>query len=430
MDFRIILPIAVTAFGTFLLFKLRFFFLTSPFRIAKETVKGCREGRGFRGLCLSLAGTLGVGNIVGVALGICVGGAGSVFWLVLSSLFAMVLKYGEGTLAADCARCGHGGMGYVIESSFLRSGRLLSRTYAFLCLLLAFFMGCALQGATAVGFLADTFNFKSTTVVPVLIFLLLPVFLKGAGSVERFTAVIIPLTTIIYIFLCVSAIFVNFHRFPDALRSVLSGAFCTEGAAGGFLGFISSSALREGYARGLLSNEAGAGTSSYAHSVTTSHCCTAGLFGMSEVVFDTLVLCPLTAFAILVSPVSSESAVGLVMGSVGAVFGELSSVLLTASVFSFAYSTLICWYFYGAEALHFLLGRTPLWFLPLYLLFVILGGVCAVEAFVGVSDLILLFLTLISSSSLIKSSDRLKRLSEDFGIISRRCRGKRTLPPR
>lgn len=433
MDIRIILPVVVTVFGAYLLFKLRFFFILHPVRTLKRLFSASKSGRGVKGLALALAGTLGVGNIIGVAVGISVGGAGSLFWLLLSSLFATVLKYAESTLGADASQNSHGGMSYVIEASFGKIGRPTARIYAFLCLLLALFMGAALQGASAADCLEDGFGISGAISAPVLIFLVLFSIIRGADKIEGITASVIPLTTIIYIFLSLSAVFSNIHRIPEVLRAVVSEAFSVSGAAGGALGFISSVSVREGFSRGLLSNEAGAGTSSMAHARGNSSPTGAGLFGMCEVFFDTVLLCTLTALAILVScpeGTLGRSPAELVLKSVGASFGECSRLLVCLAIFFFAYSTVICWYFYGSECISFLFRSGGGWFMPLFLFFTLLGCLLDVGAFVGISDVILLFMTVISSSAVIKSSDRLLRLSEEEGLVSRRCRGRRTLPRR
>lgn len=432
MDFRLVLPLAVTLFGTYLLFKLKFFFILHPVKTSRNILSAVKEGEGVKGLCLALAGTLGVGNIIGVAVGISVGGAGSVLWLLFSSVFATVLKYSESTLGAECSECGHGGMSYVIRNAFLKTGVPLSIIYAVLCLLLAFFMGAALQSASAVECIGESFGISRTMLAPVLIFLLVPALLKGADRIESITAIVIPLSTLIYIFLSLSAIIKGIEHIPEVLSSVVRDAFCPRGAAGGLLGFFSSVAVREGFARGLLSNEAGAGTSAAAHSRANGNAVHAGLFGMCEVFFDTVLLCTLTALAILVTfPCGlPKDPVTLVLGSVGSVFGIASEYLVSLLIFSFAYATVVCWYFYGSECTVFLFGKRPLWFMPLFLFFVAVGCLFSVGSFVLISDLVLLLLTLLSSSAVIKSSDRLVNLSEKSGIIPSRSREKRTLPPR
>ena len=145
-----LLPLIVTLGGGYLLCKLRCFFIFHPLKTVKATIKVFKHKESFLSLSLALAGTLGVGNIVGVAVGIIIGGAGSVFWLVVSSLFASVLKYSESTLACDS---GHHGMMSAISRTF--SHDRLAHLYAFLCLLLSLSMGASLQTNSVI----SSFNF-------------------------------------------------------------------------------------------------------------------------------------------------------------------------------------------------------------------------------------------------------------------------------
>ena len=134
-----LLPILITAVGLFFLFKLRFFFLIHPRLTIKNTCKALGTKAAFRSFSLALAGTLGVGNIVGVAYGISIGGAGALFWILVSALFSSVIKYAESALAEDKKRGKITGMMQVISTSLVRLGKALSLLYSVLCLLLSFF---------------------------------------------------------------------------------------------------------------------------------------------------------------------------------------------------------------------------------------------------------------------------------------------------
>ncbi len=420
MDFILLLPSVVTLGGTYMLFKTRFFFLCHPLRTAKKLFSSLKEKSARRSLSLALAGTLGIGNIVGVAVGIIAGGAGSVFWLLVSTLFAMVLKYSESSLAADFKVGGHGGMAIVIKNSFSKRGTYLSRIYAFFCLILSLVMGAALQTATAAECAGEALGMPRTAFGMLFVILILISVVGGASVIERITVVVIPLATAIYLLLTLAVIATNFSRLPDVFSLILSSAFSAKSIGGGILGFFTSVGIREGFARGLLSNEAGAGTSSMAHSRSSLHPAAVGLSGMCEVFFDTALLCLVTALAVLLSvpdPSSYSSGMALVFDSVGAVFGRFSGYLLLFSIFAFAYSTVICWYYYGCECKNFLSRKRFSVFLPFYLFAVFLGAVLSLNAFVYATDLLLLFLTVLSVCAVMKNSDRIVTLSENFGLI-------------
>ena len=151
MSFFDLLPITVSCVGGYLLFKLKAFFVLRPHAVFRELYTALRTRGAVGSLCLALAGTLGVGNIVGVAVGLIVGGAGSVFWLLFSSLFAAVLKYSEGCISSDISGGQGGGMITALKASFLHIGGGLSGIYAALSVVLAMSMGGALQTVGAAG---------------------------------------------------------------------------------------------------------------------------------------------------------------------------------------------------------------------------------------------------------------------------------------
>lgn len=413
-----VLPVIVTLGGAYLLFKLRFFFLRHPLKTVKYIINALKEKETRSSLALALAGTLGVGNIVGVAVGIITGGAGSVFWLLVSSIFAATLKYAESTLSQDGRAKGMMG---VISVAFCKHGRIIASTYAALCILLSFFMGSALQTNSVI----SSFEFALSVpvwygAIPFTILVGLVAW-RGADSVKSIASFVIPIATAIYVFLCSAVIFSSFSRIYDVLNDIVCSVFYSESMIGGALGFLTGTALREGYSRGLLSNEAGAGTSSLAHTdVLYSHPTVGGLIGMCEVIFDTVILCMITALSILLSiPDASEydTGISLVLDSIGAVYGDFSRVLLMACIFAFAFSTVICWYAYGTRCVSFLFGGGRKIYTVFFIASMILGVVVTDIALIAVTDYILLFLTVICVLSVIKRSDRLCDLSEQTGLL-------------
>ena len=141
MYFSLLLPVLLCGAGLFMLVRLRFFFILHPVRCTNAFLRELRSPVSRRALWLALAGTLGVGNIFGVAAGIMIGGAGSIFWLLVSSLFSMVLKYSETALVISLKTHKQGGMHTVLRTVFPRIGKHFGKFYALLCLLLSLFMG-------------------------------------------------------------------------------------------------------------------------------------------------------------------------------------------------------------------------------------------------------------------------------------------------
>jgi len=419
MNTLFILPCAVTVTGLYFLFKLRFFFILNPGRTARKIFFGVKGRDAFSSVALALAGTLGIGNIIGVAVGISIGGEGSVFWLLISSIFAMVIKYSECALSSDFGE-GKGMLG-VISKSFGRASLTLSMVYAVLILALSFVMGAAFQSAS-IGQCALA-SFGIPTYISALFLLVTLVFAVRGGNekIAKITAIIIPLTTVIYIILALSTIFANIKILPAVMYRVWNSAFDTDSAVGGIAGFLFSDKIKEGYLRGILSNEAGAGTSSIAHSKNRSADAGAvGVMGIVEVVFDTVILCSLTAFASLVSVenFSGMSGMGIILSGIGSVFGRVSEYLIFVCIFAFAYSTVICWYYYGSFAYEYLMkAKSGRAFASWFIISAASGAFFSCDSLIGTVDLLLLFLSAINLLALIKNSDRIKFLSENSGLI-------------
>lgn len=413
------LPLLIGGVGIYFIFKLRGLFLLHPiraFRTARAAL--CRRGA-LSSLCLALAGTLGVGNIFGVALGIILGGVGSVFWLFISTLFAAVIKYAEVALSADIEKDENLGMIGAVRDKL---GGVPSLIYALLILVLSLCMGAAIQSASAGAcyvYLGGRAKFLLGALLGIAV---LFVVLGGRGRITRFTSVVIPLSTIIYIILTLAVIIKRADGIGEAFSYIICDAFTVKGALGGVLGFLFSAALREGYSRGILSNEAGSGTSSLAHA--GAYGCTPaerGVLGIIEVVFDTAILCTLTALSIVLSlgdGVGYTEPMSLLLDALSASLGGWAVYPTVFAVYAFAVSTVISWYYYGEVARGYLFGdKRRRTYLSLYIVFVILGTTLGGEAFVPLTDLALLALSVICLLTLIKSSDRIRYLSELGGLL-------------
>lgn len=417
-----IVPLIIVACGSYLHICLKFCFTLHPFRVVRQIFKSLESPASRRTLALSLAGTLGVGNIIGVAVGIALGGAGSVLWLVLSAFFSITIKYAEAALSSDIREGNNGGMMYIIKKCFAKHGSSLSVMYAFLCLLLAFFMGAALQTSSAMECIKEIDGDMYIPISLLFVTLVAIVIYKGISKIEGFTAIAIPIASLLYICLCISVILLNYYKIPTVLIKVWKSAFSFQSFGGGIIGFISSGQIREGFLRGMLSNEAGAGTSTIAHARNfNTDPVSVGVIGVTEVIFDTVILCSFTALAILVSipnPELYKSGVDLILDSIGSLFAGAMKPVISFLILIFAFSTVICWYYYGAECYRFLFGKLSmkLYFL-LFLLSVCMGCFGTVEVFVFISDYIFLALSLLTVITVIKNSDRLVRLSEKGGLI-------------
>jgi AGCS family alanine or glycine:cation symporter len=295
-------------------------------------------------------------------------------------IFAMVIKFAEVVISSDNLfhdTDTHGGFFYVIMGSFRRMGGLISRLYALTTLGLSLVMGAALQTGAIRESLLEVSYIPRESLALIIVLLTLIAIIGGTRKIEMITSIIIPMTTIIYIIITLGVIALNINEFDLMLKYVFNSAFKTESILGGSVSFLTLVPIREGFARGILSNEAGAGTSAIAHARNgVISPTTAGILGIFEVWFDTGLICMLTGFSILLSVPDITIFSGgmeLVMYAVGNQFGAPGKYAVLFCVFAFAFATVICWYYYGSESFSQLFGKSKrAVFLPLFLVFVCL----------------------------------------------------------
>ena len=423
MFYSLLLPILITTFGVMILIKLRLFFILHPKRCLKKFIRALKSPEAKGALSLSLAGTLGVGNIVGIAYGISVCGEGIVLWLLVSSIFSMALKYAESALCASGRDGSFGGIMYVIRSGFGKYSVFFSSLYASLILILSLTMGSSLQLRSAIDCIDK--QYSATVYIFFALFILIVYLstLGGAKGIKSACKYIIPLGAVLYSLLTLSVIILNVEKLPSLLIKIVRSAFNFRSAGGGVSIFLFTRCLKEGFSRALLSNEAGSGTSGIAHSSCESTSpAEAGLFGISEVFFDTVLLCPLTGFAILLAPQDgaiSGNGAEIVKGTL-LHLGSFTTPLLFLCITLFAFSTVICWYYYGSVAAGCLSPRVLKLYPPLFFLSLFSSLIIDTSLMIQLSDGILFFLSLISLSAIIKNSDRLVYLSENEGLITKR----------
>ncbi len=350
-------------------------------------------------LLLALSGTLGVGNITGVAAAILLGGRGSVFWMCTSALVALVLKNAEGRISRHL----HSEVGMVGALAPLPRGKYLAPLWAFFALLLSFVMGAALQ-ANAIAGTARAMRLFSPVSVALLLTLGVGILLyRRVDATLRRLSVMLPLATLIYVTLCLGVIIHHRAEILPLIRDILHDAVSPRSAAGGLLGFGINEGMRRGFSVGLLSNEAGAGTSTLAQNEDTPlvH---AGSIGMLEVVFDTLLLCPLSAFALLLGGDATLERPSDFLGSAFYdTFSQFYVLPLFFSITLFALSTVLCWYLYGTRLLSYFHKKRKgsISFRLPFLLCVLLGALLPELLLVAMADTLLFFLSCMTVYALI-----------------------------
>ena len=408
------IPVLLTACGLFFLFYLRAQPLRSPKKmlVALRTENPADGISPFRALMLALAGTLGVGNIVGVANAVWIGGAGAILWMWVSALVAMILKYAEILLAIAHRRESRngffGGAYYYIKDYFeshrcFRTAVAVSGIFALLMIVDALSMGCMIQVNAVCRTFEGVAEIPAWIMGAVLVAMTLPVIVRGAKGISALTEYLVPIMTAGYIILSVAVLILRRDALGDAFGAIFRGAFSVESMGGGVIGFLTSRALRTGTMRGLLSNEAGCGTAPTAHaSASTQSPASQGVWGIVEVFVDTILLCTATALVILVSFPEVETFGGdgvmMTVRAYSTVLGGWSEWFFCAAILCFGYATLLCWANYGLEALHFL-SRKKRWryfYFVAFAVCIVAGAVSSTDPVWKIADFAIASLTTVN----------------------------------
>lgn len=414
-----LIPLFLIGTGVFFLFYLGFLPLRKPRKMLRAMLSPAPQSgvSPFRAVMLALAGTLGVGNIVGVANALWIGGAGAIFWMWLSALFAMLLKYAEILLAVRHRRTGKNGFfggaycyvkDYFDRHRYFRVAALLSSLFALLMILDALSMGCVIQANAIGSALQGVLGIPTGLCGLILAISLVPVLIKGSRGVSALTEVLVPIMTVGYLILSAAVLILRHDAVGDAFGAIFRDALHPKEALGGTVGFFTSRALRVGTMRGLLSNEGGCGTSPTAHACANAKSpADQGIWGIFEVFVDTIVLCTVTALVILVSydqvNMLGNDGVMMTVRAYTCVLGDWAGLFFAVAILSFGYATILCWSHYGAEALRFLTGKKR--YRALYLgavsLCVFVGCIIAPESVWTVADFSIAALTFINLITLL-----------------------------
>ena len=331
----------------------------------------------FQAVCTALAGTVGTGNIAGVAGAIALGGPGAIFWMWCSAFLGMCTKFSEVTLAIHFREKNKngeyiGGPMYYIKNGLSKKWHFLAVFYAVFGVLTVFGTGNATQVNTIVSSVNTALmNFNILKGEPNsnvnLIFgifiaaLVAMVLLGGIKRIGQVSEKLVPFMAVLYVILALGVIILNIQRVPGVFAQIVSGAFTPRAATGGIIGSMFLS-MKRGVSRGIFSNEAGLGTGSIAHACAdTDNAVHQGMFGIFEVFMDTIVICTLTGLVILLAApnISYVQAAGaeLTISGFTATYGGWVSILTAIAMCCFAFSTIIGWGLYGSRCIEFLGGE-------------------------------------------------------------------------
>ena len=390
----------------------------------------------FQAVCTALAGTVGTGNIAGVAGAVAIGGPGAVFWMWCSAFLGMCTKFSEVVLAIHFREKNAqgeyiGGPMYYIKNGLGSKWGWLASLYAIFGVMTVFGTGNATQVNTIVtaidsallaygsslNSILPTVNLVVGVVVAMMVAMVLLGGVKRIGSV---TEKLVPFMALFYVVLALGVVVINYRRFPAVLASIVGGAFDPQAFTGGAIGSIFLS-MQKGVSRGIFSNEAGLGTGSIAHACAdTRKPVKQGMFGIFEVFADTIVICTLTAMVILCSgvPVGYGSAAGaeLTISGFTATYGGWSSIFTAVALCSFAFSTIIGWGLYGSRCIEFLFHTDKVVgpFLVVYSFVSILGATVDLGLLWSIADTFNGLMSIPNLMALLLLSGTVAKLTKEF----------------
>jgi AGCS family alanine or glycine:cation symporter len=316
----------------------------------------------FSALTTALAATVGIGNIVGVATAISMGGPGAVFWMWMTGLVGMATKYSEAVLAVKYREKGvkgyKGGPMYYITNGL--NMKWLGVLFALFTVFASFGIGNMTQANAVSQILQSSADIPTWASGLVMLLLTALVVFGGIKSIGKFTSFLVPFMIAIYVITAIVIISMHLDKVLPALKSIFEYAFMPISAFGGFAGAAVASAIRYGLARGVFSNESGLGSSPIAAAAAkTDDPVKQALVSMTQTFIDTLVVCTMTAVVILSAPYWSQgvSPAELTMRSFHHYLGNLGGWVIILSTVLFGYSTILGWSYYGEKAFEFLIGE-------------------------------------------------------------------------
>ena len=362
----------------------------------------------FQSLCTALAATIGTGNIAGVAAAIASGGPGAIFWMWIVAFFGMMTNFSENVLGIYYRRrnernewCG-GAMYYLHDGLGSKPG--CKNIGAFLAILFSVFCVGASFGIGNMGQVNSiAVNIKSAFGIPPIItgiFLMILGGLVIVGGLKRIAAVtekLVPFMAIIYMICAIIVCIVHINQFSAVFTSIIKGAFGMRAVGGGIVGSGVAMAVQWGMKRGVFSNEAGLGSSVMVHSSSNvREPVVQGMWGIFEVFADTIIVCTVTAFAVLSSGlvdletgvvISDQVSTALVAEAFSTVFGKFGSAFIAIAILLFAFSTTLGWSQYGSKGFEYLFGRKNIKFYQIvFVLFIVIGATMDLSLAWDISD--------------------------------------------
>ncbi len=373
----------------------------------------------FAAISTALAGTIGTGNIAGVATAIVWGGPGAIFWMWVSGFIGMITKYAEVVLAMKYRTIKNGelcgGPMYYIEKG--TKMKWLGVLFAVLCILVSFAMGAAVQSNSISDSLQLAFGVSKPAVGFGLAIICGFAIIGGANRIVKITEFVVPFMTIFYIGGCIFFLIAKSRYIPGAFAGIFRDAFDFKSAGGGVLGFGVSRAMRFGISRGIFTHEAGLGAASIAHSSSNEKDpVIQGMWGIFEVFFDTILMCTITALVILTSGVSGADGSVLTALSFSAIFGDFGVYFIAVSITFFATASILGWAFYGQKSIEYLSDKpaADIVFKTAFIFSVFAGSLINMQSIWEISDILNGLIALPNLAALIILAPEVVKITNEY----------------
>lgn len=400
-----ILPTGVLLIGVRLFLGLG----TRPFRwlsasLASLTERATNKGISpFQTLTTVLSGTVGTGTIAGVATAIKIGGPGTLFYMWLVAFLGMLIKYCEALLAikhrqVDSSGAYYGGVMYYINKVWLdfpKVACILSVTYAFACMLSALGIGASVQAHTIAHAFQSTFNVPHSITAAGLILCSFLVVFGGVKRIASFAEYVVPFMIVIYLSMCLWSLYFVSDQLPGLLWTVVTSALYGYDNTSLWVGTGIGVAIQQGVSRGIFTNEAGLGSSAFAHAASmTTEPLKQSAVSMLSTLIDTLFVCTLTGLVVLASDLSGDaSGVSITINALSAHI-TYANYLISLCILMFGFTTMLTWCYYGEVAAGYIHPKLVNYFLLIWL--TAIGYGCITE-----SDIVWLYADLANACMLV-----------------------------
>ncbi len=397
-------PLIILLFGTHIFMTVRTGFVQKNiFKAIKLSVTKDKDATGdvsqFGALTTALSSTIGTGNIIGVGTAIALGGPGAVLWMWLTGIFGIATKYSE-TLIAVKYRVKSddgsmiGGAMYALERGLKM--KWLGIVFAFLAAICAFGIGCTVQANAVTANITTNINVSPWVVAIVLTILVGLVIIGGIKIITRVSEILVPFMAAFYFLGCLVILIMNWDVLGQAIVTIVKAAFTPQAVGGGFIGSTVMMACRYGFARGLFSNESGMGSAPLvAAAAQTRNPKRQALVSMTGTFWDTVIICLMTGL-VLVSCIIKHPEIDGLSGNgaelTSLAFGRIPYIgvpILIVGLVTFAFSTILGWYYYGERCAIYLFGERAKWvYKILWIIGVFVGSMVELNLVWNMADLL------------------------------------------